>query len=302
MNHKRKNSKRRAAFVFIAPAMFFLFVFSVIPMMYSFGISFLSYNMSMAEDTIHFTGFDNYIGVLTNKQFLDSALWTFNFTISAVALNVILGMALALLLTSGYSKRISKVCKTIFTMPMMIAPIVTATIWKLIFSPIYGVLNGILVTFGFERVNWMADTIPARIALVIVEVWATTPLCMLIFIAALQTVPDDLLEAATIDGGTFPQKFTKVILPLIRNFIALVVTMRFMDAIRMFDIVYNLTNGGPGTATETLASTIYKMAFRYYNVGEGSAGAFIFFILIMLFSLLFVKILGTNESTGREEA
>ena len=195
--------------------------------------------MSMAEDTIHFTGFDNYIGVLTNKQFLDSALWTFNFTISAVALNVILGMALALLLTSGYSKRISKVCKTIFTMPMMIAPIVTATIWKLIFSPIYGVLNGILVTFGFERVNWMAETIPARIALVIVEVWATTPLCMLIFIAALQTVPDDLLEAATIDGGTFPQKFTKVILPLIRNFIALVVTMRFMDAIRMFDIVYN---------------------------------------------------------------
>ena len=191
---------------------------------------------------------------------------------------------------------------TIFTMPMMIAPIVTATIWKLIFSPIYGVLNGILVTFGFERVNWMAETIPARIALVIVEVWATTPLCMLIFIAALQTVPDDLLEAATIDGGTFPQKFTKVILPLIRNFIALVVTMRFMDAIRMFDIVYNLTNGGPGTATETLASTIYKMAFRYYNVGEGSAGAFIFFILIMLFSLLFVKILGTNESTGREEA
>lgn len=185
---------------------------------------------------------------------------------------------------------------------MMIAPIVTATIWKLIFSPIYGVLNGILVTFGFERVNWMAETIPARIALVIVEVWATTPLCMLIFIAALQTVPDDLLEAATIDGGTFPQKFTKVILPLIRNFIALVVTMRFMDAIRMFDIVYNLTNGGPGTATETLASTIYKMAFRYYNVGEGSAGAFIFFILIMLFSLLFVKILGTNESTGREEA
>lgn len=114
-------------------------------------------------------------------------------------------------------------------------------------------MNGILVTFGFERVNWMAETIPARIALVIVEVWATTPLCMLIFIAALQTVPDDLLEAATIDGGTFPQKFTKVILPLIRNFIALVVTMRFMDAIRMFDIVYNLTNGGPGTATETLA-------------------------------------------------
>ena len=104
MNHKRKHSKKTAAFVFITPTMLFLFLFSVIPMLYSFWISFLNYNMSMPEETIHFTGFDNYISVLTNKQFLDSALWTFMFTISAVALNVILGMALALLLTSGYCR------------------------------------------------------------------------------------------------------------------------------------------------------------------------------------------------------
>lgn len=113
--------------------------------------------------------------------------------------------------------------------------------------------------------------------------------------AALKTVPEELLEAATIDGANWRQKFFQVIMPLIRNFTVLVLTMRFMDAIRMFDIVYNLTNGGPGTSTETLASTIYKMAFRYYNVGEGSAGAFIFFVLIVLFSLLIMKLTGKEE-------
>ena len=198
--------KRVAAFVFISPAVLFLVVFSVIPMLYSFGISFFHYN-----------------------------------------------------------------------------------------TPIYGVLNGLLVSMGLDRVEWLSAVVPARIALVIVEVWATTPLCMLIFMAALKTVPEELLEAATIDGANWRQKFFQVIMPLIRNFTVLVLTMRFMDAIRMFDIVYNLTNGGPGTSTETLASTIYKMAFRYYNVGEGSAGAFIFFVLIVLFSLLIMKLTGKEE-------
>lgn len=264
-------------------------------MLYSFGISFFHYNTSMNADTIRFIGLKNYVSVLTNRQFLDSACWTFIFTISAVALNLLFGMTLAVVLTTNFLPRLSKVMKTVFTIPMMIAPIVIATIWKLMFSPIYGVLNGLLVSMGLDRVEWLSAVIPARIALIIVEVWATTPLCMLIFMAALKTVPEELLEAATIDGANWRQKFFQVTMPLIRNFTVLVLTMRFMDAIRMFDIVYNLTNGGPGTSTETLASTIYKMAFRYYNVGEGSAGAFIFFVLIVLFSLLIMKLTGKEE-------
>ena len=287
--------KRVAAFVFISPAVLFLVVFSVIPMLYSFGISFFHYNTSMNTDTIRFIGLKNYVSVLTNRQFLDSACWTFIFTISAVALNLLFGMTLAVVLTTNFLPRLSKVMKTVFTIPMMIAPIVIATIWKLMFSPIYGVLNGLLVSMGLDRVEWLSAVIPARIALIIVEVWATTPLCMLIFMAALKTVPEELLEAATIDGANWRQKFFQVTMPLIRNFTVLVLTVRFMDAIRMFDIVYNLTNGGPGTSTETLASTIYKMAFRYYNVGEGSAGAFIFFVLIVLFSLLIMKLTGKEE-------
>lgn len=295
---KRMNShKKRAALFFIGPAVLFLFVFSVIPMVYSFGISFLHYNTAMAADTIHFIGLENYINVLTDKTFWDSALWTVLFAVTVVALNVFIGLTLAVTLNTKLLPRLSKVLKVVFIMPMMIAPIVTATIWKLMFSPIYGVLNGILVSLGFERINWFANVATSRAAVIVVEVWATTPLCMLILMAALKTVPEEMLEAAKIDGASWWGQFKNITLPLIKKFIILVVSLRFMDAIRMFDIVYNLTNGGPGTSTETLASTIYKTAFRYFNVGEGSAGAYIFFLIIIVFSFLLMKLSGGKEET-----
>lgn len=287
--------KKAAAAGFILPAGIFLFLFSVVPMLYSLGISFFQYNTAMSADTIKFNGLANYVSVLTNRQFWDSELWTVSFAVIVVILNIVLGMTLAVALTTKLLPKLSAVLKIIFILPMMIAPIVTATIWKLMFSPIYGVLNGILVSLGLDRVNWFADIIPARIAIIVVEVWATTPLCMLILMAALKTVPEELLEAAKIDGASAVKRFFFITLPLIKKFIVLIVMMRFMDAIRMFDIVYNLTNGGPGTATETMASTIYKMAFRYFNVGEGSAGAYIFFLIILLFSGLMAKLTMRKE-------
>lgn len=293
---KLNGEKRRAAILFIGPAVLFLFVFSIIPMLYSFGLSLFKYNTAMAADSIRFVGLKNYSKVLTSADFWDSTFWTFGFAVSAVLLNLLFGLTLAVALNTRLLPRLSKVLKVIFTMPMMIAPIVTATIWKLMFSPIYGLLNGLLVSLGMNRVSWFSEVIPARIAIVIVEVWATTPLCMLILMAALKTVPEELLEAARIDGASWWQQFRRITLPYIRKFILLIVTLRFMDAIRMFDIAYNLTNGGPGNATETLASTIYKMAFRYYEVGEGSAGAYIFFLIIILCSFLFLKLAGRDQS------
>lgn len=281
--------KRKAAAGFILPAVIFLIIFSIIPMLYSLGLSFFQYNTAMSAETIHFNGLANYVSVLMNKQFWDSTFWTVGFAVIVVLLNIVLGMTLAVALTTKLLPKLSAVLKIVFILPMMIAPIVTSTIWKLMFSPIYGVLNGILVSLGQDRINWFADVIPARIAIIVVEVWATTPLCMLILMAALKTVPEDVMEAAKIDGATSVKRFIFITLPLMKKYIWLVVMLRFMDAIRMFDIVYNLTNGGPGTATETMASTIYKMAFRYFNVGEGSAGAYIFFLIILLFSALLAK-------------
>lgn len=292
---QKKKRYGYAPVVFIAPAVVFLFVFSFAPILYSFGISFMSYNTAKPTSTIRFVGFKNYATILTDATFLQSVAWTFIFTISVVALNLILSLTLAVLLRSKAAGRAGNVFKSLFSLPMMIAPIVTATIWKLVFSPIYGVLNGILRMLGHPGVNWLSEAMPARIAIIIVEVWATTPLCMLILIAALQTVPQEILEAAKVDGASWIRSLTSIVLPSIRSHISLVITLRFMDAIRMFDIVYNLTNGGPGTSTETLASTIYKTAFRYFDVGTGSAGAFVFFLFIAICSLLFLKFLNPQN-------
>lgn len=287
--------KKKAAIAFILPASAVLILFSIVPMAFSFCFSFMKYNTAMAASTIKFSGLSNYFKVLTDKSFQGSVIWTITFTIIVVILNLIIGMSLALALNSGLLPKLSFLLKTIFILPMMIAPIVTATIWKLIFSPIYGVLNQTLVYWGQERVNWFSEVIPARIAIIMVETWATTPLCMLILMAALKTVPEEYIDAARIDGASKVQTFISIVLPCIRNFIILVTTMRFMDSIRMFDIVYNLTNGGPGTSTETLASTIYKMAFRYFDVGEGSAGAVVFFAIIAALSVLFVNVFREKE-------
>mgnify|MGYP001320505574 CR=1 FL=1 len=289
---KSRTRKNRIHFVFTLPALLFLLVFSIVPMLYSFRMSF--YNYHLARPRMDFVGLDNYLKAVTNADFLNAVGWTFSFTVIVVVLNIVLALALAVLLTGRFSERYTGVFKTMFTLPMMIAPIVIATIWKFMFSPIYGVINGTLTMFGLDRVNWLSEAFPARAAIIFVELWATIPLCMLILIAALKTVPDDLYEAATVDGANGRQMFFRITLPVIRNFIVLVATFRFMDAIRMFDIVYNLTNGGPGTATETLASTVYKMTFRYMNVGEGSAMAFIFMLIIMLCSWLLMK-MGRSE-------
>lgn len=292
----KKYDERTASIVFVSPAVLFLLFFTIIPMAYSFWMSMQSYNMAMPKDTVHFVFLKNYISVLTDKEFLSSAAWTFMFAIIVDVLNIILGLGLAMLLTSALIEKYVWPAKTLLTMPMMVAPIVTATIWKFIFSPIYGVLNGLLTMWGYDRVEWLSQTLPARIAIITVEIWATTPLCMLILMAALKTIPDEIIEASKIDGGNAIQRFFYIVIPSIRNFIALIFTLRFMDAIRMFDIVYNLTNGGPGTSTETLASTIYKTAFRYYDVGKASAGAYIFFLLILFLSFSLMKLLNRKES------
>ncbi|MEK3720658.1 carbohydrate ABC transporter permease [Paenibacillus sp. FSL H8-0034] len=287
----RNLSAVTAPYVFIGPSMLFIIVLSIFPIFYSLYLSFLSYNLSMPATTIKFNGLNNYLYMLTNKTFIGSIAWTLSFSISVVALNVILGMSLALLLNSSLMERASDFFKTAFILPMMLAHVVSATIWKLMFSPVYGILNNILMMLGYDKVNWTADTYNARFAIILVELWGSTPFCMLIFLAALKTVPKELYESALIDGANRIRTFFGITLPLIRNFLALVVSIRIMDSLRMFDIVYTLTNGGPGDDTETIGTTIYKTAFRYSDIGAGSAGAFLFFILIVIVTLVFLKLI-----------
>lgn len=271
---------RIAPVVFLAPAVILILCISLIPLFYSLYISTQSYNIAMPANTIHFIGLQNYIKMLSKQEFRDALGWTLQFSLVAVIAETILGLAIAVMLNSEKARKYSTPFKTLLIIPMMIAPVVSATIWKLMFYPVYGVVNGTLNLLGISSINWLGETFYSKIAIIIVEVWAATPFCILVYQAALKTVSEEMIEAARVDGASFFRIFFSITLPTIRNFIALVVSIRISDSLRVFDVVMQLTNGAPGATTETIGTTIYKTAFRYNNVGEGSAGAFLFFIIV----------------------
>lgn len=291
----KKLSERATPYLFIGPAVILIVLLAIVPLAYSVYISLLNYNLSLPNSLIKWTGLDNYTYMLTNGPFMKSIGWTLVFTFFTVLLNVTLGMILALILNNEKVSRQTKIFKSLFILPMMLAPVVSTTMWKIMFGAIYGPINYLFESLGLQAVAWTGETLPAKIAVIIIDVWGATPFCMLILIAALQTVPKDIYESASIDGANRVKVFFKITLPLTRNFIALVVSLRVMDALKIFDSIMILTDGGPGDSTETMGTMIYKTAFRYMNVGAGSAGAIIFFIIIIFVTLIFMKLIRNDR-------
>ncbi|MBB6692895.1 sugar ABC transporter permease [Cohnella xylanilytica] len=277
---------RWAPIVFTAPTLLFIVALMVFPFLYSIYLSMLKYKLTLPAASIHFIGLDNYRYMLENASFLRAAEWTFVFSVIAVAAEVTLGMIMALTLSSTAFGNRTAVFKSLFIMPLMLAPIVSAKVWSLLFQVIYGPINYVLSSLGFDKVSWSGEPLPAKLSIILVDIWQSAPFCMLILLAALKTVPKELTEAAAIDGAGRAGTFFRVTLPLIRHFLALVVSIRIMDALRVFDSVVALTNGAPGDSTETLATVTYKTAFRYADIGAGSAGSILYFLFIVVFSLL----------------
>ena len=288
--------ERMAPVVFLGPAVIMLVCISIIPIGYSFYLSFQSYNLAMPASTVHFVGIKNYMDMLADKNFIASIQWTLTFAVVVVAIETVLGLVIVSMLNSEASARFAAPFKTLLIIPMMVAAVVSATVWKLMFYPVYGVVNNTLSLMGFSEINWLGETFYAKIAIIIVEVWMATPFCVLVFQAALKTVSTEMIEAARVDGASGPRIFFSITLPTIRNFIALVISIRISDALRAFDAVMQLTNGAPGASTETIGTTIYKTAFRYNNVGQGSAGAFIFFVVVSIVAVATMLIMRKQDN------
>ena len=279
MKKKKDRKRERAAVLFILPSAIVLTVFIVVPIIYGFYISLLNYNLAMPASARRFVGLKNYITVLSSGDFRQSMLWTAIFV--------------ALLLNSPKLKGISgRLAKTVFILPMMLCPLVVSNIWYIIFAPNYGLINSTLNRLGASTISFFGDTFWARLAILVVEFWWATPYIMIILLAALTTVPNELTEAAQIEGARKDQIFFRITLPYISGFVVLVFSIRLMDALRMFDISFALTEGGPQKSTETIAFYIYETGFKYLKVGEASAASFILFLLIVLVTFLFIKITG----------
>jgi multiple sugar transport system permease protein len=202
-----------------------------------------------------------------------------------------LGLALALLLDSQIRAR--WLWRSLFLLPMILPPVVVGVIWRLIYNPNFGVLNGALQLFGVDttQLTWLADPSVALLSIILVDVWEWTPFVFLILLAGLQAIPEEPYEAARMDGSSGWQTFRHITLPLLRPAILVAVLLRTMDLLRIFDQVFILTQGGPGGVTETISLYIYKTAFRFFDFGYAAAMSLALLLVTVVLSQIYIRLL-----------
>jgi multiple sugar transport system permease protein len=234
----------------------------------------------------------NYTDLLTSARFWNAVMNTFYFSTLALAFQLILGVAIALLL----HRKNTRIAKTIFLMPMVATPVAMGLVWVLLFQPTNGVLNQILVSIGLKPLAWLGSVHTVIPSLVIVDVWEWTPMITLIVLAGLSTLPQEPFESAVVDGASSWQKLWYITLPMLRPTILVAVMLRLIDVLKTFDIIYATTQGGPGTSSETLNILGYVLAFQYYKFGSASALLVVFFTIVLGFTLLMI---GLRKKLGR---
>jgi multiple sugar transport system permease protein len=274
-------TSRKVYWPFVIPALLTVGSVIVFPWVFTGWMSLHEWNVG---GTRHFNGLANYARLATDERFITSIGHTLVYTILAVVLPLILGTLAALIFNSRLPLR--GVLRGLFVMPMMATPVAIALVWTMMFHPQLGVLNYLLSLVGIEPQGWVFNPSTVIPSLVLVETWQWTPLVMLIVLGGLAAIPLEPYESAAIDGANALQRFRYITLPMIAPFLMVAVIIRTIDALKSFDIIYAITQGGPGTASETINLYLYSVAFAYYDVGYGSAIAVVFFALVVGLSLL----------------
>jgi multiple sugar transport system permease protein len=288
---------RRLAFFFIAPSLLFVSTFTLYPIFESFRLSFYRLILTLPWLGQKFVGWENYADLWTDPVAIQALLTTLTFVAVTIPLELLLGLGMALVMNEAFRGR--GLLRAVVLVPWAIPTVVSSQMWRFIFNDRYGLFNFIL--FGGETARYLAPLADPRLALMAImaaEVWKTTPFAALIILAGLQTIPDELYEAASIDGATPWQKFRHITLPLIRPALLLALLFRTIDALRVFDLVFVMTQGGPADTTNVLQFYGYKKSFAEGMVGYGSAIAVGVFMLSLLLSLLYLRVLRGSRLDG----
>jgi multiple sugar transport system permease protein len=231
-----------------------------------------------------FVGLSNYVRMPNDPRFLEAVVHTIYYTALSVLLPVLLGTLSAVVFHQKFVGR--GFLRGIFIMPMMATPVAIALVWTMMFHPQLGVLNYMLSLVGIPPQLWVFNPNTVIPSLVLVETWQWTPLVMLIVLGGLAAIPTEPYESAQIDGANLWQVFRYITLPLIMPFLFIAGMIRMIDAVKSFDIIFAITQGGPGSASETINVYLYSVAFVYYDLGYGSAIAVVFFLLIVALAAL----------------
>lgn len=276
----------------IAPATLLLLSIAVLPMFELAAMSMSRIDWRDGRAHWSYEGFANYARALRDTLFHAGIANTVVFALAAVGVQMVLGFALALMTTKVTRGRLFY--RTVFILPILVPGIVIGAIWKLMYSFDFGVLNQMLGFLGARPVDWLGNPSTALLAVIAVDVWHWTPFVFLLLLAGLESLPQDIYEAAKVDGATFLQELRYITLPLMLPTIMVTLVFRTLVAFKVFDEIYLLTGGGPGTATEVVSYTIYRRFFTEGQMGYGSALS-----VIVLFALALLFIVASSATRGR---
>lgn len=284
LRNRRSDSTLLVTGSFLLPAGVLLVLFVVVPFLAAVAFSFTDLRL-ISPLPVQFVGLRNYVRTLTDPIFLKALLNNAKFVLAVVPVQTTLALWLAILVNQKH--RGIKLFRTIYFAPVVTVMTVAATIWRLLYQP-DGLVNGFLGLFSGSgvQIDWLHSTVAAMPAVILMSIWQGVGFQMVILLAGLQEIPEEIYEAADIDGAGRWGKFRHVTLPQLRNTLVFVVTVTTILAFRLFDQVWILTNGGPLDSTQTMMMEVVRVGFRLQRIGQGSAIAVIFFLIVLLISQL----------------
>jgi multiple sugar transport system permease protein len=278
----RTGRRRTFSAAYLAPGWLLLLGIVLIPLALGLWISFR--NGSLLTPTSEFVGLKNYKNLLANPSFWDAVKVTGVISVASLAIQLPLGFLLAVVINREL--RGTRVFRSSLMMPLLLTPVAVGLMWRLMLNVDNGVVDGVLQQLGLPDVNWLGDRTLAVVSVVLVDSWQNTPFVLLLMLAGLQSLPVGPLEAARVDGASTFQTYWHVILPLLAPVGLVVVMIRVIESVKLFDIIYILTSGGPGTATQNLSLLDYRLGFTFLQSSQAAAlGVMITIALIPMYRL-----------------
>ncbi|MBI3326032.1 MAG: sugar ABC transporter permease [Nitrospinae bacterium] len=287
---RAKLSARREAYYFASPALFLIVAFIIFPLLYSFYLTFQNYDLAIGPPS-EYVGVDNYRELFSDDyRFWRSWLNTFIIIFPAITLQLLLGLGIALLLNR--IPRGKALITSLLIIPSMVSPVSAAMVWRMLYGVKYGGINNFFRQVGVLDVyfDWFATPALAIFSTVMVEVWHNTSFMMIVLLAGLQSIPQELYEAGEVDGASAWQKFWYITLPLLKFTMIVALLIRMIDLTKLFSLIFLLTFGGPGGATQTVAFNTYLVGFRDFRISYASTMSYIIVVGVFFLTLIFQKV------------
>ncbi len=288
MNFKQSTM---AAYIFLTPALSAIFIFFFLPVVAAFLISFTDFDIYTLGDigTLRFIGLQNYFELFKDPLFFTALKNTFYFVILAGPLSIAVSLSAALLLNSKLVK-FKSIFRLSYFIPVVTTLVAVAIVWRFIYHPKFGILNYVLSLIGISQIDWLGEPSLAMPAIVLMSVWKNFGYNMIIFIAGLQNIPEDLYEAASIEGAGPWQKFKSITLPMLAPTTVFISIITMIGYFQLFAEPYIMTQGGPLNSTLSIVQYMYQEGFRWWNMGYSASIAFILFFIIMVGTVIQLKV------------